>query len=166
MRISLPLVVLTLSAAFVAPRVASAQELLPFTEVKSACPNCPEDGLDVIKLKNGKVVNAVIVAENPTFLCLEHWGEQRAVGRDRVQSVERRVPQTPAQRDAFADQLLFTDKTVLCGKLLNSDPISRYYDIVVPGGSGTHTALKSLVAMAFRAGKEILDEPCPTGNSR
>lgn len=138
-----------------AARLAYGQALKPFTEVTNVCPTCPDNSMDTVVLKSGETVAARVVAENPAFYCLERFGEQRALGRDQVQTIARRPNHREDDGLAFSDQILFKDGSVLCGKITVDSTEFKYFAIQVPGGNFTHYAFKSEIAAAFRDGKAI-----------
>ena len=155
MKIAFLFPVLAFCALALVPRAAQAQTMTPFTDVIDVCPVVTNATFDEIKLKNGTVIYARIAAENPTFLCLERFGEQRAVGREHIASVQHRMVMTQEERASFGDQILFTDDSVLCGKITEDNVPFRWYDILVPGGNFIHTGFKSQVKIAYQNGKPL-----------
>jgi hypothetical protein len=135
--------------------LAQAQEWRPFNEPKGSCPTCGQKEFDHLKLKNGVEVYARIINESPSFYVLDRYGEQRALGRDQVESIERRITLTQDDRESFSDAILFKDNSVLCGKISEDNNEFKFYKIVVPPSNYTHIAFKSQAVLAYQNGKEI-----------
>lgn len=131
---------------------ARAQELKPFTVVKEFCPECPRNDLDKIKLKGGQTVLAVVVGDNSAFYVLEKYGELRAVGRDKVDSIER--SSTASRETGHEDQILLKDGKVFSGKIVKERETNGLFEIQVPPHKIILRAYKPVIASVFKAGKQ------------
>jgi hypothetical protein len=144
------LAVLTL----VAPAAASAQQLHPFTTVKTI----GEDKLpwDKIVLKDGTTVQAHLVAEVPAFYVLERFGEFRAVGRDQVTSLEK----NPAVKRplTITDVILLQNGHVLVGQIVQ-ERADGMEEMRQPNGRFSVYAWKKVITSIYKSG--VLVYPAP-----
>jgi len=131
--------------------IGAAQSFRPFDEVTSSCAKCPTPGVDKVTLKDGQVVEAVVVAENPKFYVLAKFGELRAVGLDQVANVERN-PHADRGK-GHVDELLSKGGLVVSGQLVSDDAATGYVEFASVGVPAHMRILKSMVAMIFKSGK-------------
>jgi len=129
----------------------SAQSFRPFDDVTSSCPKCPSPGMDKITLKDGQVVEAVVVAENPKFYVFAKFGELRAVGLDQVANLERN-PKAERGR-GHVDELLTKSGLVVSGQLVSDDASTGYVEFASVGVAAHMRILKSMVTVIFKSGK-------------
>ncbi len=136
---------------------AQAQTFKPFTDVATVCPECWAQRYDHIALKGGQVVYARVLAENPAFYVLERFGELRAVGRDKVERIERHEALTAEQQASVRDQILFLDGSVLVGQITQEFQDTGWYQLEY--GRYVHLASQTQISLVFKAGKEIFHAP-------
>jgi len=128
-----------------------AQSFRPFDEVTSSCPKCPSPGNDKLTLKDGQVVDAIVVAENPKFYVLAKFGELRAVGLDQVAKLDRN-PHADRGK-GHVDELLSKGGLVVSGQLVSDDTATGYVEFASVGVATPMRILKSMVAVIFKSGK-------------
>ena len=128
-----------------------AQSFRPFDDVTNVCPKCPRTGTDKLTLKDGQVVEAVVVAENSMFYVLAKFGELRAVGLDQVAKLERNP--NADRGKGHVDQLLAKSGLVLSGRVVSDDAASGYIEFASVGVTAHTRILKSMVAAIFESGK-------------
>jgi hypothetical protein len=144
-------VVLIAAVVVGSPTEAPAQELKPFSNVQSVGPS-KVPAYDKIVLKGGKEIQARVQAENPMFYVLERFGEYRAVGRDKVASIER---SSEAKReDGHQDQILCKNGHVLTGKIL-SERADGMYEVKQPNQAVSQAVWKSEIVVIFKKGKQV-----------
>jgi hypothetical protein len=153
------------AAAALTVSAASAQTFKPFSEASSHCPDCMKDRYDGVRWKTGEVVYARVVAENPAFYVLERFGELRAVARDAVAGIDRKIAQNEASKAANRDQVLLLNGVVFSGVVSGGEGVDYYKMVVAPGGY-SHQIQKSMIALLFVAGEEKLRSPAfhPSGS--
>jgi len=128
-----------------------AQSFRPFDEITSSCPRCPSTGTDRLTLKDGQVVEAIVVAENPMFYVLAKFGELRAVGLDQVAKLDRNPK---ADRGTgHVDELLSKGGLVVSGQVVSDDPTTGYVEFASVGVATPMRILKSMVAVIFKSRK-------------
>ena len=133
--------------------VAAAQDFKPFIQVENVCPKCPLLGYDHIKLKDGQEIDAVIVAENPMFYVITRHSELRAVGRDKVDTIDR---SSDARREpGHEDQILLKSGLVFSGKIVREREDTGMYEIQIPPGKKSIFAYKPLIAVVFKGGTQV-----------
>lgn len=94
-----------------------------------------------------------MLAENEAFYVFERFGEERAVGRDQVQTIVKNPAVT--HPTGFGDQILLVDGIVLAGTLDGDPPQdAQSFAINIPGSS-VHHAERPTVAAIYRAGKKV-----------
>ena len=138
---------------------AQAQDFKPFDNVTSVCPKCPAYGLDKITLKDGQEINALIVAENPMFYVLRRYGEFRAVGKDKVDKIEKSAD--AAREPGHEDQILMKDGLVVSGKIVREREDTGMYEIQIAPGKMSMFLYKSLIQVVFKSGKQVFAAPKP-----
>jgi len=129
----------------------SAQAFRPFDDVTSTCATCTCKLCDKLTLKDGKVVEAVVVAENPMFYVLAKYGEWRAVGVDQVAKLERNP--NAERGTGHTDQLLAKDGLVVSGVLISDNAATGYVEFASVGVTAHMKILKSMVEAIYKAGK-------------
>lgn len=107
--------------------------------------------MDKITLKDGQVVEAVVVAENPKFYVFAKFGELRAVGLDQVANLERN-PKAERGR-GHVDELLTKSGLVVSGQLVSDDASTGYVEFASVGVAAHMRILKSMVTVIFKSGK-------------
>ena len=131
---------------------ANAQAFRPFDAVPSVCPTCPTAGYDRVHLKDGQVVEAVVVAENSAFYVLRKFWELRPVGRDQVASIEHSP--TAVRESGHEDQILLQSGLVLSGKIVNEFPETGFLEMQMPGIEQHAFAQRPLIAAIYKDGQE------------
>ena len=131
--------------------IGKAQSFRPFDDVTSNCAKCPIPGADKLTLKDGQVVDAIIVAENPNFYVLAKFGELRAIGLDQVAKLERN-PKADRGK-GHVDVLLTKGNLVVSGQLISDDASTGYVEFASVGVATHMRILKSMVAVIFKSGK-------------
>jgi hypothetical protein len=131
---------------------ARAQDFKPFDNVTNVCPKCPALGLDKLTLKDGTELTALIVAENPMFYVLRKYGEFRAVGKDKVDKVEKSPDAT--REPGHEDQILMKNGLVVSGKILREREDTGMYEIQIAPGKVTMVIYKPVIQVVFKAGKQ------------
>lgn len=130
---------------------AQAQEFKPFTPVKNVCPTCKMDWLDHITFKDGKEVDALVVAENPAFYVLERNHELRPVGRQFVTNIRK---SDSAKREiGYGDQILFKDGIVFIGHIVREREDTGMFEIKRPDSPVSMFGYRSVIASVYKEGK-------------
>ena len=143
--------VLACGAASTYVAIGRAQSFRPFDDITSSCPKCPSPGTDKVTLKNGQVVEAVVVAENPMFYVLAKFGELRAVGLDQVAKLDRNP--NAKRGTGHVDELLSKGGLVVSGQVVSDDTSTGYVEFASVGVATPMRILKSMVAVIFKSGK-------------
>ena len=116
------------------------------------CMFTPVAQADKITLKDGQEIVALVVAENPMFYVLRKYGEFRAVGKDKVEKIDR---SPDAAREAgHEDQILLKDGLVVSGKIVREREDTGMYEIQIAPGKTSMFVYRPLIQVVFKAGKQ------------
>jgi hypothetical protein len=130
----------------------------PFTDVPTVCTTCEPDKYDTVTLKDGTVVRAWVVAENPLFYVLERHGELRAALREQVSKVSKTSQRSSDERravaESFKDQVLLDNGVVLAGTILETRADNGLCRLEAPDKT-VYFAYRPRIAHIFKGGEEV-----------